>query len=183
MIVQGWLATSIVLAAGGLQTVIGCLLLRLLIRGSIRRKMMAEVIVAFVLSQGLAATVMSADGALWAKIAFANLAATALVTVWWWARLIFSHRAREPTLVFHCGRFIGVGLRRCRLTEDDVLAALRTQGVAALRATDSVVVGPGGSVSHLRTGNTPRSTLHLVWSRDDAASAEPPGDPHAKGGR
>lgn len=182
MTVQGWLATSIVFAAGLLQAMIGCLLLRSLVNGPIRRKMMAEVIVAFGLSQGLATTVMNGDVALWAKIAFANLTATALVTVWWWVPLMIPHRAGEPTLVFHRGRFIGAGLRRCGLTEDDVLAALRPQGVEALRATDSVVVGSDGSIGLLRSGNTPRSTLHLVWSRDDAAGAETPGDPHAKGG-
>ncbi len=86
-------------------------------------------------------------------------------------------------MAFHRGHFIRAGLRGCRLTEEDVLAALRSQGVVALRATDSVVVGPDGSVSLLHAASTPRSALQLVWSRDDTGSAEPPSDSHVKCGQ
>lgn len=184
MVAQDWLSLLPALAAGGLLAVIGCVLIRAVVSPRpLRRKMMVEVVVAVVLSQGLAATVLSGDVSMGAKIALSNLAATALVTVWWWSPWTSSRRTQEPTLVFQRGQFVRAGLRRCRLTEEDVLAALRSQGVTALRAADSVVAEPDGSISLWRTEDSLRSALQLVWSRDDTGSAETPRHPHVKCGQ
>ncbi len=172
---QNWFGLSPVLAAGGLLAVIGCLLIRVLVTRPSRRKTVAELVVAVVLSQGTAATLVSGDVGLGAKIALANLAASALVAVWWWGPRKSWRKTSEPTLVFHHGHFMRAGLRRSRLAEEDVFTSLRSQGVMALRATDSVVVSPDGAVSLVRTESAARPRLRLVSSAQDTDTTVHPG--------
>lgn len=53
----------------------------------------------------------------------------------------------EPTLLLHRGRMIEDSLRRTRVTEDEVLAALRSHGFAALQDAEAVVLETDGSLS------------------------------------
>ncbi len=71
----------------------------------------------------------------------------------------------EPTLLLHRGRMLGDALRRTRVTETEVLAALRSRGFAALQDAEAVVLETDGSLSVVRRsdeGAPAASTLRGV---------------------
>lgn len=53
----------------------------------------------------------------------------------------------EPTLLYHKGRFIEPALRRTRIAESEVTAALRHHGVAETSSADWVVLETDGELS------------------------------------
>ena len=72
----------------------------------------------------------------------------------------------EPALVFHHGQFLRDAMGAQRVTEDEVLAAMREEGVADLAVVEAVVLETNGEFSVLhfgRVGPPPRrSTLRDV---------------------
>ena len=56
----------------------------------------------------------------------------------------------EPRLLLHRGRFLDGALRDERVTRDEVLAALRTQGVADAGDAAAVVLETDGSLNVIR---------------------------------
>ena len=53
----------------------------------------------------------------------------------------------EPTLLLYRGRFLREALRRERVIEGEVRAAVRAQGLAALDEVEAVVLETDGSVT------------------------------------
>lgn len=69
----------------------------------------------------------------------------------------------EPTLLLYRGQILGAALRRQRVTEAEVLAAVRAQGKADLAEIEAVVLETDGSFTVVTTPNQPeRSTLRGV---------------------
>ena len=69
----------------------------------------------------------------------------------------------EPTLLFHRGRFLHDAMSAQRVTEAEVLAAAREEGVANLDEVEAVVLETSGEFSVLHDGAPPRhSTLYDV---------------------
>lgn len=56
----------------------------------------------------------------------------------------------EPTLLAHDGRLVEGAMRRQRMTRDDVLAALRSEGLDDLSQAAAVVLETDGSISVLK---------------------------------
>ena len=56
----------------------------------------------------------------------------------------------EPVLLVHRGKLLHTALRRARVVEGEILAALRQQGVAEIESTHAVVLESDGSLSVLR---------------------------------
>ena len=75
----------------------------------------------------------------------------------------------EPTLLFFRGRFLGPALRHERVTEDEVIAAMRSSGHAAMANVEAVVLETDGSFSVLGKGSAPADTLRTVNDRTDAS--------------
>jgi uncharacterized membrane protein YcaP (DUF421 family) len=57
----------------------------------------------------------------------------------------------EPTLLAHDGRLVDGAMRRERMTRDDVLAALRSEGLDDISQAAAVVLETDGSISVLKT--------------------------------
>lgn len=55
----------------------------------------------------------------------------------------------EPTLVLHRGQFLDGALRSQRVTRDEVLSALRSEGESDIGTVDAVVLETNGSLSVL----------------------------------
>ena len=72
----------------------------------------------------------------------------------------------EPTLIAHRGRLLLGAMKEQRITREEVLAALRGQGVRELEELEAVVLETDGSISVVETGPGVASTLDPV----DAAS-------------
>jgi uncharacterized membrane protein YcaP (DUF421 family) len=53
----------------------------------------------------------------------------------------------EPTLILHRGRFLEGAMRSQRVTREEVLAAMRSSGIASVDAVAAVVLETDGSVS------------------------------------
>jgi uncharacterized membrane protein YcaP (DUF421 family) len=53
----------------------------------------------------------------------------------------------EPRLLFHQGSFVREALRRERVTEEEILAAIRSQGHASISAVVSVILETDGTFS------------------------------------
>lgn len=72
----------------------------------------------------------------------------------------------EPTLLAHRGCFLDGALRRERVTRDEVLAAVRAQGLGALPQTAAVVLETDGSISVVRLDAAPAGPLAGVPAPD-----------------
>ena len=74
----------------------------------------------------------------------------------------------EPALLVYRGDLLEEALRRERVTREEVLQALRSQGVAAIEQAEAVVLETDGTFSVVTaTGDTRPSALHGLqgWSR------------------
>jgi uncharacterized membrane protein YcaP (DUF421 family) len=70
------------------------------------------------------------------------------VRVRWVRRLVTG----EPALLVHRGQLLASALRKARVTEDEVRAAVRAAGLPALEEAASVVLETDGSFSVVRAG-------------------------------
>ncbi|GAB2468612.1 DUF421 domain-containing protein [Hymenobacter qilianensis] len=69
----------------------------------------------------------------------------------------------EPTLLVYQGAFLSAALKAERVTEAEILAGLREQGVASLADAAAVVLETGGDLSILKnTSDGPQSVLQDV---------------------
>lgn len=65
----------------------------------------------------------------------------------------------QPTLVFYNGQFLKQAMRRERVTEEEVLAAMRETGLAGPDEVDAVVIETEGSLSILSKSRATRDEL------------------------
>ena len=80
----------------------------------------------------------------------------------------------EPILLFHRGQYLQQAMRRERITEDDILAAIRAQGMATVETVEAVIIEGNGRLVALPTpqqgGASALSNLKTP-DEDDAKSA------------
>lgn len=81
----------------------------------------------------------------------------------------------EPTLLYHKGSFIHPALRRARIAESEVIAALRHYGVAEKSAADWVVLEADGELSVIQGKSI---ALTAADTMDDVRTPDalPPGE-------
>jgi uncharacterized membrane protein YcaP (DUF421 family) len=60
---------------------------------------------------------------------------------------------KEPRLLFFKGRYLRSALRSSRITEDEVLQMIRSEGIGSLRDVDAVVLETNGRFSVIRKLN------------------------------
>lgn len=78
----------------------------------------------------------------------------------------------DPSLLFFRGRFVADTMRAERVTEQEVLSAVRSQGLADLDAVDAVVLETDGSFSVIAGGRTSAvDTLRFVSGAGHAMDA------------
>lgn len=93
-----------------------------------------------------------AEGAL----AFALLVALQFIVTWLSVRAIWvrSLVTGEPRMLLYRGEFLPKALRRARVTENEVRAAVRSAGLAFLDDAEAVVMETDGSFSVVRRGTS-----------------------------
>jgi uncharacterized membrane protein YcaP (DUF421 family) len=64
----------------------------------------------------------------------------------------------EPSLLLFRGQFLQGALRRTRLTEEEVRAAVRLQGLPAIEEVEAVVLETDGSLSVIGRGDGRQSS-------------------------
>ncbi len=82
-------------------------------------------------------------------VAFTLLIGLQFAVTWLSVRVPWVRRAvrSEPTLLVHRGQMLGGAMVRARITEGEVLAALRGAGQAAVEDVEAVVLETDGSLS------------------------------------
>ncbi len=68
----------------------------------------------------------------------------------------------QPTLLFFQGRFLRDAMRKQRVSEEEILAAMRTHGVAEPSAVDAVILETEGTLSVLKQHAATRSALSAL---------------------
>lgn len=88
-------------------------------------------------------------------LAFALLIAMQYVVSWTSVRSRRFHKlvTGEPRLLFFQGQFLPQALRAARVTQDEVCAAIRTDGHASLEEIDAVVLESDGSFSVVKSAS------------------------------
>lgn len=131
-----------------------------------------DLVVTVSLGSTLATITLSSDVALaQGLLALALLIALQFVMTWssvrwgWVRRLITG----EPSLLLLRGRFLEGALRRTRLTEAEVRAAVRSQGLPSIEAVEAVVLETDGSLSVIAKAQGHRS---VEGGRPDASSRD-----------
>ena len=109
-----------------------------------------DLVVTVAFGSTLASVLLSSDVSLSEGLfAFALLCALQYAVAWTSVR---SDRFQglikaDPTLLFFRGRFLEAMLRKERVTEEEIVAAVRAQGIASLTSVQAVVLETDGSFS------------------------------------
>ncbi len=122
-----------------------------------------DLVATVALGSTLATILLSKDVALAEGIvAFAMLIFLQFIVTWLSVRSKMVHNLvkSEPALLLHHGRFLEQAMKRERVTQDEVRAAVRAQKIGTLNEVEAVVLETDGSFTVLReAGDGPSSAL------------------------
>ncbi len=155
------------------------LLLRLSGKRTLTKMNAFDLVVTVALGSTLATVLLSKSVALADGLtAFALLIALQFSITWLSVRSRTVGRLvkADPTLLVYQGQLLHAAMRHERVTEHELLAALRQHGVATLAEAAAVVLENNGQLSVLQqTATGPGSALRDVSQPgDDASAAQPP---------
>lgn len=93
--------------------------------------------------------------------AFALLIGLQFIVTWASVRLQWVQKVvtGEPIMLFYGGEFLALALRKARVTEDEIRAAIRSTGVAHLGDVNAVVLETDGSFSVVKTSDRESTSL------------------------
>lgn len=178
MFFSGWESLLRTLVVGVLAYITLIVFLRFSGKRTLSKMNAFDLVVTVALGSTLATVLLTkgvalAEGAL----AFALLIALQFAVTWSsvrarWVRQLVTG---DPLMLLYRGEFLPAALRQARVTEDDVLAAVRSAGLASLREAEAVVLETDGSFSVVRPdAGKGRSSLEGVQKpRKSRGSAEP----------
>lgn len=167
MLFQDWAGIVRVLVVGTLAYVLLIVILRLTGKRTLSKMNAFDLIVTVALGSALASTMLSksvplAEG----MLGLALLVMLQYLVTWLSVR---SERFQslvkaQPQLLVHRGQWMHDAMRRERVTEEEVLAALRNQGTRGIGETTTVVLETDGSLSVVSGDRSPtgRSSLATV---------------------
>lgn len=150
MLFDGWMALGRTAVVGVLAYLALVFMLRVSGKRTLSKMNSFDFIVTVALGSTLATVLLSSDVSLARGVlAFAVLIFLQLAVTWLSVRssAVRSLVKAEPTLLVHKGELLRGAMKRERVTEDEVLAALRSQGVAAVEDVESVVLETESSFS------------------------------------
>ncbi len=155
MLFSGWDSLLRTLVVGALAYLALVAFLRVAGKRTLSKMNGFDLVVTVALGSTLATVLLTkdvtlADGAL----AFGLLIGLQFVVTWssirvrWVRRLVTG----EPLLLLYRGEFLRAPLRRARVSEEEVRAAVRSAGLASLGQAEAVVLETDGSFSVVRRG-------------------------------
>ena len=146
----GWLALVRTLVVGVLAYLGLVTLLRVSGRRTLSKMNAFDLVVTVALGSTLASVLLNKNVSLSQGIvAFALLIGMQFIVTWssvriWWVRGLVTG---EPALLLYRGELLSGALRKARVTEDEVRAAVRSAGRETLEEVDAVVLETDGSFS------------------------------------
>lgn len=171
MFFDSWFGLLRVLVVGSLAYAALVLLLRVSGKRTLAKLNAFDLVVTVALGSTMAAVLLSKSVALLEGLAaFALLIGLQYLVAWLSVRsprfgdLVKS----EPTLLLHRGRFLERAMRAQRVTRLEILAALRSEGVAEVGQVAAVVLETDGSLSVIQNASEPDGidTLEGVGAAD-----------------
>jgi uncharacterized membrane protein YcaP (DUF421 family) len=175
---NGWESLLRILIVGVLAYVVLIVFLRVSGNRTLSKMNAFDLVVTVSLGSTLATVLLTKEIA-WAEgaLAFALLVSLQYAVTWssvrmrWFRQLVTG----EPLMLLYRGEFLQAALRRARVAEDEVRAAVRSAGLASLNDAQAVVLETDGSFSIVRPGaEGGRPSLAGVQrARESRANAEP----------
>lgn len=162
MFFDGWLPVIRTLVLGSLAYIALVFLLRVSGKRTLSKMNAFDLVVTVAFGSTLASILTSRNVALvQGVVALGLLIALQLFCTFFAVRFPSFQKLikAQPTLVFFQGRFLQEALRRQRITEEEMLAAMRQQGVAAPDEVDAVVIETEGTLSVLKKNAASRDEL------------------------
>ena len=148
MLFDSWAGVGRTIVVGILAYIALVSLLRVSGKRTLSKMNAFDLVVTVALGSTLATILLSKDVALAEGVtAFLALIALQYVVAWLSVRSALVRRLvkSEPTLLLYRGQYLKQALRRQRVTEAEVRAAVRAQGIAALEDVEAVVLETDGS--------------------------------------
>lgn len=168
---DGWLGLIRTLIVGVCAYAALVLMLRVSGKRTLSKMNAFDFVVTVALGSTLATVLLSKDVALVEGVAaFALLIALQFVITWLSVRskTISGLVKSEPALLWHRGKFLRGAMRKARITEGELLAAMRSQGQATLESVEAVVLETDGSFSVIARQEQPgSSTLAGIVGHQD----------------
>ena len=162
VVFNGWTGLFRVVIVGTLAYVALVLLLRISGKRTLSKMNAFDLVVTVALGSTLATVILSKDVALAeGVVAFALLVGLQFGITWLSVRSSTISRLvkAEPTLLLYQGRFLLDQMRRTRVLEAEVRAAIREQGIATLAAVEAVVLETDGSFAVVQRTEGPATAL------------------------
>ena len=157
MFFDGWMGLGRVVIVGALAYIGLVALLRVSGKRTLSKMNAFDLVVTVALGSTLATILLSNDVALAeGLVAFALLIGMQLTITWLSvrSRTVRQLVKAEPSLLVHRGELLLQAMRRERVTEAEVLAAIRAQGIGSLDEAESVVLETDGSFSAIRRSSS-----------------------------
>jgi len=124
-----------------------------------------DLVVTVALGSTLATIILSRDVALAeGMLALAMLVGLQYAVTWSSVRSPAINRLvkSDPVLLFYRGTYLRDELRRSRVVSEEVVAAVRQQGIASMDEVEAVVLETDGSFAVVSPGKTPPTALTAV---------------------
>lgn len=150
MFFDGWMTLGRTALVGTLAYLALVLLLRVSGKRTLSKMNAFDFVVTVALGSTLATVLLSSSVSLARGVlAFAVLILLQFVITWLSTRSPAVRRLvkAEPTLLVHKGEFLTGAMKRERVTEEEVRAALRSEGVSAVEEVEAVVLETESSFS------------------------------------
>lgn len=155
MFFSGWDSLLRTLVVGALSYVVLVVFLRLSGKRTLSKMNAFDLIVTVALGSTLATVLLTKDVTLADGVLALGLLIGLQFAVTWssvraqWVRQLVTG---EPMMLLYRGQVLPAALRRARVTEAEVLAAVRSAGLASLADVEAVVLETDGSFSVVRPG-------------------------------
>lgn len=171
MFFESWMGLLRVLIVGVSAYIALVLMLRISGKRTLSKMNVFDLVVTVALGSTLASLITSKDLALAEGVlAFAVLIVLQFLIAWLSVRskTVSKLVKADPRLLFFEGGFLTAGMRAERVTEEEVLAAIRAGGIPDLSAVGAVVLETDGSFTVLPSlGDQARSSLDKVHGRPE----------------
>ncbi len=154
MFFSGWMPHVRIVVVGILAYAVLIAIIRITGKRTLSQMNAFDFVVTVALGSTLATVLLNENIALSEGVlALAILILLQYVTAWASLRsgLILRLVKSEPQLIFHKGRLLEKALQRERVNRDEVLQALRNQGVLSFEQVEAVVLETNGSFSILKS--------------------------------
>jgi uncharacterized membrane protein YcaP (DUF421 family) len=172
----GWVGLVRVVVVGTLAYLILVLLLRISGKRTLSKMNAFDLVVTVALGSTLATVILSKDVALAEGVtAFALLVGLQFGITWLSVRstTVSQLIKSEPTLLLYQGHFLPAPMRRMRVLEAEIHAAIREQGIAALADVEAVVLETDGSFAVVKRTQDPATALGGLVELETAERSGP----------